>query len=135
MCKALYCLRLARLDLLWTANTLAREVTKWTVACDKRLLRLMCYISRTKGSVMTSHVGDPPEDCHVMMFADASFAGDLRDSKSTTGIVLVLVGPRTFCPISWICKKQGAISHSSTEAETIVVDTCLRVHGIPALTL
>ena len=104
--KALYCARLARLDLLWTVNAFAREVTKWTVACDKRLHRLMCYIHSTKDDVMTSHVGDPPEDCHIVMFADASFAGDLRDSKSTTGVVMVLVGPRTFCPISWICKSR-----------------------------
>ena len=39
--KALYCARLARLDLLWAVKSLAREVTKWTVACDKRLYRLM----------------------------------------------------------------------------------------------
>ncbi|WP_288992749.1 DNA (cytosine-5-)-methyltransferase, partial [uncultured Marinobacter sp.] len=133
--KALYCARLARLDLLWTVNSLAREVTKWTVACDKRLHRLMCYINCTKDDVMTSHVGDPLEDCRLVMFVDASFAGDLRDSKSTTGVIMVLVGPRTFCPISWICKKQGAISHSSTEAEIIALDAGLRMEGIPLVSL
>ena len=34
--------RIARPELLWTVNTLAREVTKWTKACDKRLQRLIC---------------------------------------------------------------------------------------------
>ena len=84
---------------------------------------------------MTSHVGDPPEDCRLVMFVDASFAGDLRDSKSTTGVIMVPVGPRTFCPVSWICKKQGAISHSSTEAEIIALDTGLRMEGIPLVSL
>jgi hypothetical protein len=48
---------------------------------------------------------------------------------------MALVGPRTFCPISWICKKQGAISHSSTEAEIIALDTGLRMEGIPLISL
>ncbi len=48
---------------------------------------------------------------------------------------MVLVGPRTFCPISWICKKQGAISHSSTEAEIIALDAGLRMEGIPLVSL
>ena len=68
--KALYCSRLARLGLLWTVNALAREVTKWIVACDKRLQRLMSYMDSTKDFVMTSHVGDLPWMCKLMMFVD-----------------------------------------------------------------
>ena len=68
-------------------------------------------------------------------FVDASFAGDLRDSKSTSGSYLVLIGPNTCVPIGWFCKKQGAVSHSSTEAEIISLDAGLRMEGIPALAL
>ena len=35
--KCEYMIRLARPELLWAVNSLAREVTKWIVACDKRL--------------------------------------------------------------------------------------------------
>ena len=42
--KALYVARYNRVDILWSVNALAREVTKWTVSCDKRLHRLMCYM-------------------------------------------------------------------------------------------
>ena len=38
-------------------------------------------------------------------------------------------------PISWMCKKQTSVSHSSTEAEIISLDAGLRMDGIPALTL
>ena len=62
-------------------------------------------------------------------------AGDFQDSKSTTGVMLCLVGPNTFCPISWLCKKQGAVSHSSTEAEIVALDAALRMEGIPCLDL
>ena len=41
----------------------------------------------------------------------------------------------TFAPISWVCKKQGAISHSSTEAEVIALEASVRMEGIPALQL
>ena len=43
--------------------------------------------------------------------------------------------PDTFDPISWMCKKQTAVSHSSTESEIISLDTRLRLDGLPALEL
>ena len=39
--KILYTARLGRPDTLWSVNTLARKVTKWNKACDKRLHRLI----------------------------------------------------------------------------------------------
>ena len=42
----LKCLCLARIgqpDILWSVNKLARSITKWTKACDKRLNRLISY--------------------------------------------------------------------------------------------
>ena len=44
-------------------------------------------------------------------------------------------GSHTFVPISWICKKQTSVSHSSTESEIISLDTGLRLDGLPALEL
>ena len=44
-------------------------------------------------------------------------------------------GSRTFVPISWMNKKQTAVSHSSTESEIISLDAGLRLDGIPALDL
>ena len=45
------------------------------------------------------------------------------------------VGSHTFVPISWMCKKQTAVSHNSTESEIISLDTGLRLGGLPALEL
>ena len=44
-------------------------------------------------------------------------------------------GSHTFVPISWMCKKQTAVSHSSTKSEIISLDTGLRLDGLPALEL
>ena len=46
-----------------------------------------------------------------------------------------MFGSHTFVPISWMCKKQTAVSHSSTESEIISLDTGLRLDGLPALEL
>ena len=42
---------------------------------------------------------------------------------------------QTFVPISWMCKKQTSVSHSSTEAAIISLDAGLRKDGIPACDL
>ena len=84
---------------------------------------------------MRCFVGDLPDQLKLAVFADASFAGDLKDSKSTSGGFLCLVGPHTYVPLTWICKKQGAVSHSSTEAEVISLEALMRLEGIPALNL
>ena len=42
-------------------------------------------------------------------------------------------GSHTFVPISWMCKKQTSVSHSSTESETISLDAGLRRMGFQLL--
>ena len=58
--KALYAARSGRPDCLWAVNSLAREATKWNVACDKRLFRLICYMHTTESWTQQSWVGDSP---------------------------------------------------------------------------
>ena len=75
------------------------------------------------------------KQCRLGLFQDSDFAGDLEHSKSTSGGTLCIFGSHTFVPISWMCKKQTAVSHSSTESEIISLDTGLRLEGLPALEL
>ena len=48
---------------------------------------------------------------------------------------MCIFGSHIFVPIIWMCKKQTAVSHSSTESEIISLDTGLRLDGLPALEL
>ena len=48
---------------------------------------------------------------------------------------MFVFGSHTFVPISWMCKKQSAVSHSSTESEILSLDTGLRLDGLLALEL
>ena len=73
------------------------------------------------------------KQCRLGLFQDSDFAGDLEDSKSSFGGTLCIFGCHTFLPISWMCKKQTSVSHSSTDSEIISLDAGLRMDGIPAL--
>ena len=83
----------------------------------------------------TTGVGNTAEQCRLGLFQDSDLAGDLEDSKSTSGGTLCVSGNHTFVLISCMCKKQTCVSHSSTEAEIISLDAGLRMDGIPALDL
>ena len=133
--KCLYLARIGRPDILWSVNKLARSITKWTKACGKRLNRLISYIHHTSEYKQYCHVGNTAKQCRLGLFQDSDFAGDLEDSKSTSGGTLCVFGSHTFVPISWMCKKQTAVSHSSTESEIISLDTGLRLDGLLALEL
>ena len=80
-------------------------------------------------------MGNTAKQCRLGLFQDSDFAGDLEHSKSTSGGILCVFGSHTFVPISWMCKKQTSVSHSSTESDIISLDTGLRLDGLPALEL
>ena len=131
----LYLARIGRPDILWSVNKLARSITKWTKACDKRLNRLISYIHHTCEYNQYCYVGTTAKQCRLGLFQDSDFAGDHEDSKSTSGGTLCVFGSHTFVPTSWMCKKQISVSHSSTESEIISLDAGLRSDGIHALDL
>ena len=133
--KCLYLARIGRPDILWSVNNLARSITKWTKTCDKRLSLLISYIHHTCEYKQYCSVGNTAKQCRLGLFQDSDFAGDLEDSKSTSGGTLCVFGSHTFVPISWMCKKQTSVSHSSTESEIISLDAGFRLDGIPALEL
>ena len=95
-----------------------RSITKWTKACDKRLNRLIWYIHHTCEYKHYCHVGNTANNAD-WDFQDSDIEGDLENSKSTSGGTLCIFGSHTFVPISWMCKKQTSVSHSSTESEII----------------
>ena len=80
-------------------------------------------------------MGNTSKQCRLGLFQDSDFAEDLEDSKSTSGGTLCIFGSHTFVPTSWMCKKQTAVSHSSTESEIISLDTGLRLDVALALEL
>ena len=129
--KCLYLARTGRPDILWSVNKLARSITKWTKAWDKRLNRLIIIRVNTNSIVMWEILLNADWDCFKILTSREI----LKIQNPLSGGTLCVFGSHTFVPISWMCKKQTAVSHSSTESEIISLDTGLRLDGLPALEL
>ena len=80
-------------------------------------------------------MGNTAKQCRLGLSQDSDFAGDLEDLKSSSSGALCVLGSHTFVPISWMCKKQTSVSHSSTESGIISLDEGLRLDGKTALDL
>ena len=80
-------------------------------------------------------MGNTAKQCRLGLFQDSDFEGDLEDENPLLEERCAFLGSHTFVPISWMCKTQTAVSHSSTESEIISVDAGLRLDGLPALEL
>ena len=83
--KFLYLACNGRLDVLWAWGKVARSITKWTRACDRRLNRLISYIHHTREYKQYCQVNNSAIQCRLGLFEDSDFAGDLEDSKFTSG--------------------------------------------------
>ena len=139
---------------LWTS--LQRSVTNWIRACDKRLARLISYLHHTNDCRQCCHVGNAAQHCRLGLFQDSVFAGRrwgfkvnfrrclahfrkqnicYNTQKSISERILCIFGSQTFVPVSWMCKKQTSVSHSSTTSEVISLDVGLRMDGLFALDL
>ena len=93
----IYIPRTGRPDIFRSVNKLARAVTKWTKACDKRLERLISYIHHTCEYRQFCFVGNTAQQCILGLFEDSDFAGDLEDLTSTSCGFLCIFGSHTFC--------------------------------------
>ena len=66
-------------------------------ACDKRLCRLISYIHHTCEYKQYCYVGNTAKQCRLGLSQDSDFAGDLEDSKSTSGGTLCIFGSHYIC--------------------------------------
>ena len=92
--KCLYLARIGRPDMV-------SEQTCTIKACDQRLSRLISFIHHTCDYKQYCHVGNTANQCRLGLFQGSDFAGDLEDSKSTSGGTLCICGSHPFVPISW----------------------------------
>ena len=109
--KILYAARMARFDLLRAMCALACMVTKWTPACDRALLRLVCYIHSSNDVRLFGWVGARAQwDFHLSVYCDADFAGCAGTKRSTSGAIVFLSGIDASFPLSAVSKTDGGVS-------------------------
>ena len=79
----------------------------------KAVKRIMCYLKGTRELELEYRC----KTNHIEGYADADWAGNLDDRRSTTGYVFILHGGA----ITWNSKKQPTVTLSTTEAEYLVL--------------
>ena len=134
--KLLYMGRMVRIDMCYSINALSRHVTRWNALCDKPIQHLFSYLLLTKGTSL--HVFLDQQDFNSVelhAYPDADLAGSYDSTKATSGGFIHIHGENTFFPLDWFSKRQGATSHSTTEAELIAASKILRESLLPLMAL
>ena len=72
-------------------------------------------------------MGNTARQCILGLFQDSDSAGDLEDSKSTSGVILVHFRKQNICAKKLDVQETKSVSHSSTEAEVVSLDSGLRM--------
>ena len=84
---------------------LCRLSLMWHGLCDKNpsTCVLHCYINSTLDLNLYGWIrwiGDHPDLLELVLYCDADLAGDRTDSKSTSGVFMCFLGPRSFMPLN-----------------------------------
>ena len=117
--KLLWLGRMTRWDLLRQICLLAGQVSKWSLACDRMLHRLMCYIYHTKDHCLSISVGDTADKWSLHLYTDADLAKCPFTKRSTSGIYVEIVSDNTSSGVIGMSVKQTAMSESTPEAELV----------------
>ena len=112
--KCLYLACIGRPDILWSVNKLARAVTKWTKACDKRLARLISYIITQVNLVNIGMWATQHNNAEWNYFKILILQETWKTQSQHQVDFCVFFRSQTFVPTKWMCKKQTSVSHSST---------------------
>lgn len=104
-----------RPDLCASTNYFSRFQSNYTHEHFVQAKRVLRYIKGTTDLKMRL-VKDKTAEM-LIGFADADWAGDKNDSKSTSGYVFKLFGNI----VSWASRKQCTVAQSSTEAEYVAL--------------
>jgi hypothetical protein len=113
-----YCAVATRPDISYASNKCAQFTSKPTLVRWEAAKRILRYLLHTKEyGICYSQTGNGIEGYahNLAGFTDADFAGDINDSRSTTGWVFMFNGS----PISWASKKQGLVTRSLMESELV----------------
>jgi len=103
-----------RPDIAFTVSVLAQHVAS---PCEHHLLmatRVLLYLKAHPSGITYRHSQQQPQ---LIGYADASYASDVFDRRSTSGYVFMLAG----AAVAWRAKKQSEVVNSTTEAEYIAL--------------
>jgi hypothetical protein len=111
-----------RPDLAHAVNMLARRMSRPRALDMKAARRALQYLRGHARLGLLFKYGADPTCSSLRAYADADWANDPVQRKSTTGYIVFFNGT----PISWHSGLQSTISLSSCEAEYVALSECCR---------
>lgn len=117
MVGSLMYLTATRPDLMFAVSLISRFMARPTqlhFAITKRILR---YLKDTMDHGVFYKRGGTSD---LVAFTDSDYAGDIEDSKSTSGYVFMMCGGA----VAWSSRKQPIVTLSTTEAEFVAAAAC-----------
>ena len=129
-----YAAQSTRPDLSHAVNVLSRHLNAPTECHWNAVKRVFRYLRGTAALGLNYRPAewdrsseefpsiDSNELVPVIAFADADWAGDTEDRKSTNGFVVQLFG----CSVSWVSKKQATVALSTAEAEYMALSALIQ---------
>jgi hypothetical protein len=106
-----------RADICFAVIKLARFASNPSETHFLAIKRIFRYLKGTAYLGIVYSKGDPS---YIQGYADADYAGDQLEAKSTTGYLLFIAGG----VFMWKSKLQSIIAQSTTEAETVAINAC-----------
>jgi hypothetical protein len=108
-----------RSDLAFSVGYVSRFMQRPTTEHQRAVKRIICYVAGTLDHGL--YYSRCPGETHLIGYSDSDHAGDIDNSKSTSGI-LFFFGK---CLVSWKSVKQQVVALSSCEVKYIAASTAL----------
>ena len=131
--QIVYLARIGRLDIVWSVNKLARHQMDQSLRQTLGAFDLAHSSFKWIPAILLC--GKHSTTMQTWIVSRLWFCWRLWRFNINIRRSSVHFRNHTFVPISWMCKKQTSVSHSSPESEIVSLDAGLRMDGIPALTL
>lgn len=115
----MYAMLCSRPDLCISISILSRYQSTASSQLWQSIKRVLRYVQKTQNLSLVFRKTDFQNE--IEGYADADWAGDRTDRKSTSGYVFKVFG----CTVSWCSRKQSSVALSSTEAEYIALSLAI----------
>ena len=117
--RLMYLSLCTRPDIACAIGNLAKFCAKPTKVHWTALKRVLRYLKGTTNHGILYQRQETTPESELIGFADADWAGDVTDRRSTSGYVFCLSGGA----ISWRSKKQDCVALSTAEAEYVALSS------------
>jgi len=118
----LYLAMVSRPDIAFPVHTLGKHMQAAGEDHWAAVWRLLRYLRGTK-DLTIKYTGNMDGLFELVGYADADYAGDLDNRRSTSGNFFCLNHGNDIAPIDWMARQQDLVAKSSAESELISADS------------